>query len=326
MESIKNIAARLGPTGGLFLVGFILIIYIAIGFLYFQQTGKQRELEDQIAKLSAVVSRPLASADELHAKYDDANVALAPMTDSEAIAMLVSIAEQCGIDISEDNSKFSVPPAVYSQAQVGGGTYNLISFRPIHVEGDPDNVMAFISNLDSGATLPTMVLKNAAINEKIVQVGAEEQVRRAEFRNVASAVEAMMVDNNLPEIPNPMSAARGMATNLMGDYPEAEIATQGFPDITTTAAEKGYAGDGTPRNGYVLYGHDIILAEYPDLYDTVSYFSTLTTEYYYTCEADGTVRQWSGPDIATAAEYLTSEESTIELTVKLDVDIYTKLQ
>jgi hypothetical protein len=324
METIKNIVTRLGPTGGLFLIGFILIIYIAIGFLYFQQSGKQRELQDQINKLSAVVSRPLASADELIAKYEEVSENLTPMTDSEAIELLVGIAWQNGIDIDEDSGKFRVPSASYSVAKVGGGTYHLVSFYKINVEGDPDNVMAFISDLDSGATLPTMVLKKVVINEKIVKVGGEEQVRRNEFRNVVLAVEAMMMDNNLSQIPNPMSASKGMATNLMGDDPEVETATQGFPDITTTTAEKGYTGGGTPRNGYVLYRHDLITPEEPDEYDTVSYFPTLTTQYYYTCEADGTVRQWDGPNTATAAEYLSMEESVIELTAILDVDIYTK--
>ena len=324
METIKNIVTRLGPTGGLFLIGFILIVYIAIGFLYFQQSGKQKELDDQITKLSAVVSRPLLGTEELNAKYGEANSALAPMTDSTAIALLVSIAEQSGIDIDEDNAKFRVPSAAYSQARVGGGTYYLISFYKIHLEGDPDSVMTFIADLDSGTTLPTMVLKKAVINEKIVQIGGEEQVRRNEFRNVQSAVEVMMMENNLLTIPNPMSASMGMATNLMGDDPEVEIATQGFPDITTTAAEKGYTGEGTPRNGYVLYRHDIILEENTVEYDTVNYYPSLTTEYFYTCEADGTVRQWNGPNVAIAAEYVGSEASMIELTAIVDVDIYTK--
>lgn len=328
METLKNIITRLGPTGGLFLIGFILIVYIAIGFLYFQQSGKQKELQDQITKLSAVISRPLASADELHAKCDEISENLTPMTDSEYIEKLVSIAEQSGIDIGEDSGKFLVPSAIYRQTKIGGGTYNLISFQKITLAGDPDSVMAFILDLDSGATLPTMVLKKVIINEKTLQISDEEQARRAEFRDVVAAVEAMMMDNNLllSGIPNPMSAGNGVASNLMGDYPEVEIATQGFPDVTTTAAQKGYTGDGTPRNGYVLYGHDKISSYNSEEYSTVDYITTLTTLYYYTCEADGTVRQWDGPNVATAAEYMGMEETVTELTAILDVDIYTKPQ
>ena len=324
METIKNLITRLGPSAGLFLICFILIIYIAIGFLYFQQGAKQRDLEEKIVNLTAVVSRPVSSDEELQAAYDNVTSNLAPLTDSAAIAMLVSIAEQSGIDINSD--KFRVPSATHSTAKVGGGTYQLISFRNIQVQGDYDDVMAFISDLDSGTTLNNMVLKKAAISQQIVPLSAEEIARRSEFSNVASAVEDMMLDNALWELPNPMSFANGVATNLMGDDPNTEGMVEGFPDITTTAAEKDYTGTGTPRDGYVLYQHDKIFTGSPSQYETVSYFTTLTTKYYYTCEADGTVRQWDGPNVATAEEYLSRGESKTktELTANMDIYIYIK--
>ena len=52
---------------------------------------------------------------------------------------------------------------------------------------------------------------------------------------------------------------------------------------------------------------------------TNNYIPNLTTKYYYTCEADGTVRQFDGPDVATAIEYV-----DIEAVVTLDVDLYSK--
>ena len=324
MENIKNIIARLGPTGGLFLIGFILILYIAIGFLYFQQGAKQSELEEQIVKLSAVLTRPLTGAEELQAEYEECNRSLAPMTDTAAIATLVSIAEQSGIDVDEDSGKLRIPSATFSQAKVGGGTYQLISFKSIQVRGDYDNVMAFISNLDTGTTLKTMVLQKVVVNEVEAIFTGEERERRAEFRNVISAVEAMMFDNALLVMPNSMSFAGGAATNLMGDNPDTEGMVEGFPDITTIAAEKGYSGNATLRDGYVLYRHDRISTANTTQYETVSYLNTLTTKYYYTCEADGTVRQWDGPIVEMAREYLDSKESGIELEVTMDVDIYTK--
>jgi hypothetical protein len=136
----------------------------------------------------------------------------------------------------------------------------------------------------------------------------------------------MMTDNNLVALPNPMSYANGIATNLMGNDPEVEGAIEGFPDITTRAADKGYTGNLTPRDGYVLYRHDKIPSDNTTEYETVSYLTTLTTNYYYTCEADGTVRQWDGSDVTTAAEYLGSEATEVELQVDLDVDIYSKPQ
>ena len=322
METIKNLITRLGPTAGLFLICFILIIYIAIGFLYFQQGAKQRDLEEKIVNLTAVVSRPVSSDEELQAAYDNVTSNLAPLTDSEAIAMLVTIAEQSGIDINEVSNKFRVPPATHSTAKVGGGTYQLISFRNVQVQGDYDDVMAFISDLDSGTTLNNMVLKKVAITQQIVPLSAEEIARRSEFSNVASAVEDMMLDNALWELPNPMSFANGVATNLMGDDPNTEGMVEGFPDITTTAAEKDYTGTGTPRDGYVLYQHDKIFMDNPTQYQTVTYLNTLATDYYYTCEADGTVRQWDGPNVATAEEYLGRGESKTKTGLKANMDIY----
>jgi hypothetical protein len=44
-----------------------------------------------------------------------------------------------------------------------------------------------------------------------------------------------------------------------------------------------------------------------------------TTKYYYTCEWDGTVRQFDGPDVATAMEF-----TNIDTVATLNVEIYTK--
>jgi hypothetical protein len=170
-----------------------------------------------------------------------------------------------------------------------------------------------------------MVLKKVVTSEVEVSFTGEEGSRRVEFRDVQSAVIDMMYNNALFEIPNPMSFADGVATNFMGDDPATGGMVEGFPDITTTAAERGYSGNVTPRDGYVLYRHDKISTDTTQ-YTTVSYLTTLTTQYYYTCETNGTVRQWDGPDVETAAEYLDSEESEVETKAALDIDIYIKPQ
>jgi len=121
----------------------------------------------------------------------------------------------------------------------------------------------------------------------------EEEARRTEYYNVSMAVMAMMVDNEMFTLSNPAFAfAGGVATNDM----------TAFPDSTTTAADKGYTGVGTPKAGYVLYAHDLIGAD-TTTFNTVNYVALAKTEYYYTCESDGTVRQFDGPDVTTATEY-----------------------
>ena len=324
MEVIKKLITRFWPTGTLFLTGFIVIIYVAFGFLYLQQGAQQRDFDKRIAKLSLVVARPLPSSEKLQAEYDEINHALAPITDSAAIAMLVGIAGESGIDIEPDSGKFRVPSATFSQIEVAGGNYQVLSFRNIHVQGDYDNVMAFISDLDSGKTLKTMVLNRVGTSEVEVMFVGEEGDRRAEFRSVASAVMDMMDDNALLRIPNPMNFAGGAAANLTGDDPDTEEVVEGFPDITTTAVDKGYTGNATPSVGYVLYNHDKITTDNATQFETVSYITVLTTKYYYTCEADGTVRQFDGARVVRATEYLGSAASKIEIVTNVDVDIYTK--
>ncbi len=334
---MENLITRLRRMGFLFLIGVLLIIYIAFGFIYLQQAPQQKELKEQINKLSLVVDKPLPGAEELQAEYEEVNSALAPvnssgapMTDRDYIEMLVGIAEESGIDVDPDSGKFHVPPAARREEKMGGGSYQVVSFRNISVQADYDNVMAFISVLDSGEIvldsdeIVLMVLKRVATSQKEIKFEGEEGDRRAEFRNVVSKVIAMMTDNGLLEIPNPMNYSGGVAINLMGDNPDTAEAVEGFPDITTTVTDKGYIGTGSPRDGYVLYGHDKISTDDATQFEPVSYITTLTTNYYYTCEADGTVRQFDGANAVTATEYLTSEEFKIETVVFVDIDIYTK--
>ena len=312
--------------GVMFLIGLVLITYIAFGFLYWQQGGQQEELEKRITDLSLVVARPLPSGEKLQAEYEEVNTALAPMTASEAIATLVGIAERNGIDVGQSAGKFHVPSVSVREVKVGGGTFQVLSFGGVRVQGDYDSVMAFISDLDSGKTLPTMVLTVVTTSEAEITYSGEEKARRDEFRTVAAAVEAMMADANLYWIPNPMSFAGGVAVNLMGDDPDTEDTVEGFPDITTTAVEKGYTGTGSPRSGYVLYGHDAISTDNSTQFETVSYINMLTTNYYYTCENDGRVRQFDGADVRIAKEYLSGEKSKIEIVATVTVVIYTKPQ
>jgi len=325
MEAIKNLITRFGSTGALFLIGFILIIYVAFGFLYLQQGAQQSEFQKQIVKLGAVVAKPLPSSEELQTEYDNVTEKLAPMTEYEAIGLIVAIAEESGIDVDEDSGKFRVPQVRFSQMGVGGSTYQVLSFGNIRVQGDYDSVMAFISDLDSGETLKTMVLKKVDSSEVEVMFTGEEADRRTEFRSVVSAVLDMMEDNALSEIPNPMNFAGGVAANLTGDDPDTEEVIEGFPDILTIAILKGYSGNATPRGGYVLYDHDKISTDNTTQFETVSYITMLTTKYYYTCEADGTVRQFDGANVVTATEYLGSEEFKPETRATVDVDIYIKL-
>ena len=148
MEVIKNLLLRFRQSGALVLIGFFLIIYIAFGFVYWQQGSEQKELEEQSAQISAIVTKKLPGREALQAKYDEAELSLAPMTDSDAIAVIVAIAEKSGIDIDPDSDKLRIPPTQVRETRVGEGTYQVFSFMNISAQGDYDSVMAFIADLD----------------------------------------------------------------------------------------------------------------------------------------------------------------------------------
>jgi len=324
---IKRLLSRFWPSGALFLGGFLLIIYIGLGILYLQQGAQQKEYQEQINKISPVIARPLPGDEALEAKYDEVNRVLAPISGTKVVADIVSIAEKSGIDVAPSSGKLRIPAVTSGQFKsvtVEGGDYQVLSIGKIYVQGDYENIMAFISDLDSGATLPNMVLIKVSINEIEVAYTGVEGIRRAEFRGVIAAVVDMMNKNDLGAIPNPMSFLNGEATSLMGDDPATIDRVEGFPDIATTAAEKGYTGSGSPRGGYVLYKHAQISTDNTTRYENVSYFGSLNTVYFYTCEADGTVRQFNVANVATATEYFGSEASKTEYIATVDVEIYTR--
>ena len=177
MEALRNLLIRFRQSGVLLFIGFILIIYVAFGLVYGQQNLKQKDLEEQNAKISLIVDKPLASKEKLQAEYDEVNLSLAPITDSDAIAMLVGIADRSGIDVTPDSDKLSVPSAAVREEKVGGGTYQVFSFKNLIAQGSYENVMAFISDLDSGTTQETLVLKRVDIRQVEVQDEGEEGTR-----------------------------------------------------------------------------------------------------------------------------------------------------
>ena len=179
MEVLRNLLIRFRHSGVLLFIGFILIIYVAFGFVYWQQSLKQKDLEEQITKLSLIVAKELPNKEDLKEEYDKVNVFLAPMEDEDAIAKLVGIAEKSGIDVAPDSDKLIVPSAAVREEKVGGGTYQVFYFKYLSAQGKYDSVIAFISDLDSGTTRETLVLKRVDIGQIEVRgEGGEEGEER----------------------------------------------------------------------------------------------------------------------------------------------------
>jgi len=109
----------------------------------------------------------------------------------------------------------------------------------------------------------------------------ETEAAATEFTNVQSAVIAMMTDNQLSTLPNPVV----VATSDMAAFPDATSAVT-VGKLRDPSGAAYAAGD---KNGFILYQHDIIA----DGAQTglVNYVATPTTKGTYTVDATGTVTQ-----------------------------------
>ena len=102
-----------------------------------------------------------------------------------------------------------------------------------------------------------------------------------ELSNVQAAVTAMMVDNNLTRLPNPVT----VATSDMS----------AFPDTTESPSKgvdpKGNSYDARDKAGFILYQHDIIGGDGSNSIGLVNYVASRTVQGTYTVDTQGTVTQ-----------------------------------
>jgi len=117
-------------------------------------------------------------------------------------------------------------------------------------------------------------------------IGAgEQEAKDTELSNIQSAVHAMMVDNELATLPNPVNAVINR-TNDMSAFPDTSVC--GIDKLKDIEGNNFSSfGD---KGGYVLYGHDRIGDNSQD--DLVNYVVTQTTAYWYTVDVQGTVTQY----------------------------------
>ncbi len=113
----------------------------------------------------------------------------------------------------------------------------------------------------------------------------KSEAQKTELANIQSAVLAMMVDNNLSTLPNPVLV--GTATDNMSKFPD-----------TTAAASKGKDPEGGTYNssdkaGFILYRHDIHGGDGSSTNNTVNYVASEICGYKYYTDSGGTVYQVS---------------------------------
>lgn len=129
--------------------------------------------------------------------------------------------------------------------------------------------------------------------QRFIGAGEEEAID-TEFANIQSAVSAMMVDNNLPTLPDPVDGT--VATNDMSAFPDTSLLGGGVDQKGKDVLGTLYIAP--DLTGYRLYQHDRVAGDVapPTGAAYVNYVAQKLTAYYYTVDASGTVSQWSSTD------------------------------
>ncbi len=109
----------------------------------------------------------------------------------------------------------------------------------------------------------------------------EDEAAATEFANIQTSVIALMTDNQLDGLPNPV----GVATSNMSLFPDPTSAVT-VAKLTDPEGVSYQAGDG---DGYILFGHDVVADN--SVNATVNYVATEVSKGSYTVDSLGTVTQ-----------------------------------
>jgi len=161
-----------------------------------------------------------------------------------------------------------VPPDVFGDEAEGMLTVNMTITSSIFNYNEPFNI-----------ELPTEA--EEAISWDTFFGAGETEAAETELANIQAATHALMVDNEIATLPNPVT----VATNDMSAFPDTSIC--GIDKIQDTNGNLYVRGE--DMNGYFLYQHDIT----GDGAQTglVNYVAMQYTQGTYTVDANGTVTQ-----------------------------------
>lgn len=114
----------------------------------------------------------------------------------------------------------------------------------------------------------------------------ETEAKDTEFANVQSAVHAMMVDNELYSLPDPVSLEANR-TNDMSVFPDTSaVGADKLTDIYGNTFQAFF-----DKEGYIIYRHDR-LGDGSNSANLTNYVATQTTSYWYTADSQGIIAQY----------------------------------
>ncbi|MFC1941096.1 type II secretion system protein [Chloroflexota bacterium] len=117
----------------------------------------------------------------------------------------------------------------------------------------------------------------------------EEEAKDTEMSNIQASVHAMMVDNQLAVLLNPVSNMANR-TNDMANFPDTSIC--GTDKVQDVYGDNFNAF--SDKDGYILFRHDR-LGDGSNSANLTNYVATQTTSYWYTVDSQGTIAQYDTP-------------------------------
>jgi len=110
----------------------------------------------------------------------------------------------------------------------------------------------------------------------------EDEAAATEFANIQTSVIALMTDNQLDSLPNPVDTTATANMSLFPD-PTSECTVAKLTD------PEGVSYQALDGDGYILFGHDVFADN--SVNATVNYVATEITKGTYTVDSLGTVVQ-----------------------------------
>ncbi len=104
----------------------------------------------------------------------------------------------------------------------------------------------------------------------------QTEAASTELANIQAAVTSMMIDNSLAVLANPVSGS-GNRTNNMAAFPDATSAVT----VDKLTDPNGNTYDGSDKNGFILYQHDVIGGDGSSTTGNVNYVAANQTANWY---------------------------------------------
>lgn len=154
-------------------IGILVIVTIGVGIFYMQQMSREKQLEEDVSRLALTLGKPLATADKLQQQYQEVMQALEPIARKDVLDIIISIAEDSGIDVNPEADKLHIPPQDSTgKEKVGETTYQVLPINGLVVQAEHSKVIDFIAKLESRNKLPTLVIRQMVIGHIVTREGS----------------------------------------------------------------------------------------------------------------------------------------------------------